>query len=185
MGTGIGGGLILENCLYHGARGAAGEIGHVKISSSENAAKCGCGGRGCLEAYAGANALRRLTLEEIKLQPKSILAKLVRGAVQFSPELVSKAASLGCKSAEKVWGTVGKSLGAGIAAAGNLLDLDAVVLTGGVANNHKFFMPALKARLAEEKMKTPFKDLKIIISKMHEAGGTGAALYALDRYNEN
>ncbi|WP_424245138.1 glucokinase [Elusimicrobium posterum] len=180
MGTGIGGGLIINGSLYQGSHGSAGEIGHVKISMDPNAPLCGCGGRGCLEAYAGTLAIHRLVRESIKKHPKSCLAKVVGNQEKFKIALVSDAAKQKCKQAQDVWDQVGRSIGVGIAGACMTLDLDAVVLAGGVSRAAPYFMPALKKELDAQKIRTPFDKLKILTSKVSESGGVGAALYAID-----
>ncbi|ACC97725.1 Repressor, ORF, kinase protein family [Elusimicrobium minutum Pei191] len=184
MGTGIGGGVIVNGNLYQGSHGSAGEIGHIKISLDPKAPLCGCGARGCLEAYAGTIAIHRLVNEEVKKHPSSLLAKMAAKDKKFKIALVSEAAAKGCNSAKRVWEKVGLSIGAGIANAGLILDFDVVVLAGGVSGAAKYFMPALKKRLSLEKIITPFKNLKIYTSQLPEIGGIGAALYAINR-NKN
>ncbi|MGB2578538.1 glucokinase [Elusimicrobium simillimum] len=185
MGTGIGGGLVLNSQLFQGSHGVAGEIGHIKLSMDKHAPKCGCGARGCLESYAGTYGIQRMVAEEIKLHPQSKLAKTVGKAKRFKIALVSEAAEQGCPSALRVWNRVGIAIAVGIIAACLILDLDAVVLAGGVSRAHKYFMPALKKRLSQEHIRTPFDKLKIFTSATAEIGGLGAALYAIDQSNGN
>ncbi|MCL2888311.1 MAG: ROK family protein [Elusimicrobia bacterium] len=183
LGTGIGGGLILDGELFQGSHGTAGEIGHIKLSEAKDAPVCGCGARGCLESYAGTAGILRLVKAEIKKNPKSMLAFTAGDLKNFKVERVFEAAEKGCKSAAKVWSTVGHALGSGIAGAVMLLDLDAVVLTGGVSRAHKYFMPALKKCLDGQRIRTPFDKLKIFTSTLPETGGLGAALYAMNQNN--
>jgi len=183
MGTGIGGGLVLDGKLFHGAHGTAGEIGHLKLSYLKDAPVCGCGARGCFEAYAGTYGILRMVKEETEKNPASILAACAGDLKDFKVRCVFDAAEQGCPVAKKVWDTVGRAMGAGIAAAVMMLDLDAVVLSGGVSRAQKYFMPALKACLDEERIRTPFDKLKIFTSNLAETGGLGAALYAMNQFN--
>ena len=183
MGTGIGGGLIFGGKLFQGSHGAAGEIGHIKISESPDAPVCGCGARGCLEAYAGTRGILRMVKEEAGKNPESILAACAGDLKDFKVECVYEAARRGCKSAKKVWAAVGHAAGAGIAGAVTLLDLEAVVLAGGVSRAHKYFMPALQKCLDGQRIRTPFDHLKIYTSAPPQTGGLGAALYAVNYFN--
>lgn len=185
LGTGVGGGLILDGCLYQGAHGAAGEIGHMQIDLSPAAPKCGCGKRGCLEAFAGAAAVKREAELEIKKHPHTLLAGMVRAAGRFDIDIVSKAAARGCQSAKRVWAYVGRHLGAGVANAGLLLDFDEVILTGGVSGAYKFFKPELEKELKTQPLKTPFKNLKITAAPGAHFGGAGAALYSMNEKVNN
>jgi len=183
MGTGIGGGIILNGELYHGSHGTAGEFGHMKFSNAHDAPVCGCGARGCIEAYAGTYGIKRLVAEEVKANPQSFLSACAGDMKKFKVECVFDAAEKGCESAKRVWDAVGRAIGAGVATSAMLLDLDAVVVTGGVSRAHKYFIPALKARLDEERIRTPLDKLKIYTSALAETGCLGAALYALDQNN--
>ena len=181
MGTGIGGGLILNRELYQGANGTAGEIGHIKIADITTGPQCGCGARGCLEAFVGTIGIKRRVLQAVQENPQSALAKLVRAEKDFKIEIVSRAAEKSCQTALKIWEDTGHYLGIGIANAILLLDLDTVVLTGGVSAAAPYFMPALTQVLQSQQIKTPFEHLKLAVSKNPNVGGVGAALYAIYR----
>ncbi|MDR1684054.1 MAG: ROK family protein, partial [Elusimicrobiota bacterium] len=90
----------------------------------------------------------------------------------------------GDKAALQVWRNAGAHLGRAVANAVLLLNPKRVVLCGGVSRAAKYFLPAVKSVLKTQSVKTPFKNLKIIISKEDNAGGAGAALYALSKTNE-
>lgn len=181
LGTGVGGGLILNKELYQGSNGTAGEIGHTKIADIATGPLCGCGARGCLESFVGTIGIKRRVMEAVFDNPSSELAKLVNAEKDFKVELVSRAAERGCKSALKVWEDTGYYLGIGIANFTLVLDMDTVVLTGGVSGAAKFFMPALKRVLEHQQIQTPFKRLKILVSQNPNIGGVGAAMYAIYR----
>lgn len=181
LGTGVGGGMIINKELYQGSNGTAGEIGHTKIADLASGPLCGCGARGCLEAFVGTIGIKRRVMEAVAAYPQSELAKLVNEQKNFKIETVSRAAEKGCPAALKVWEDTGYYLGIGIANFTLILDMDTVVLTGGVSGAAKFFMPALKRVLENQQIKTPFKRLKILVSQNPNIGGVGAAMYAIYR----
>lgn len=181
LGTGVGGGLILNKELYQGSNGTAGEIGHTKIADTGSGPLCGCGARGCLEAFIGTIGIKRRVLEAVTDYPDSILAKMVAAKKDFKIEIVSQAAEKGCKVALKVWEDTGHYLGIGLANFTLVLDIDTIVLAGGVSGAAPYFLPAAKRVLAAQQIQTPFKRLKIVVSQNPNIGGVGAAMYAIYR----
>ncbi len=181
LGTGVGGGLILNKELYQGSHGTAGEIGHMKIDDTATGPLCGCGGRGCLEAFVGTIGLKRRAMQSAVDHPDSILAKLLHNLTDFKVAVLSEAAKQGCPQALEIWEQTGHYLGIGIANLSLILDLDTVVLTGGVSGAAPYFMPALQRVLEQQSIKTPFKNLKLCVSKNPDIGGVGAAMYAIYR----
>ncbi|MBR4355692.1 MAG: ROK family protein [Elusimicrobiaceae bacterium] len=179
LGTGVGGGLILNKELYQGSNGTAGEIGHTKIADPATAPLCGCGARGCLEAFVGTIGIKRRVLQAVKEYPVSELAKRIHKSNDFKIEEVFQAAQKGCPFALKIWEDTGYYLGVGIANVVLTLDVDTVVLTGGISGAAPYFMPAIKYVLANQQIKTPFTQLKSLVSKNPNIGGIGAALYAI------
>ncbi|OGX19392.1 MAG: hypothetical protein A3K83_03830, partial [Omnitrophica WOR_2 bacterium RBG_13_44_8b] len=117
LGTGVGGGIILGGKLYRGQDNAAGEIGHMPIN--ENGPRCNCGGVACLEAYIGNKKILR---QASKLFKRDISLEELSGLARKHNKL-----------ALSVWQEVGRRLGMALAGAVNLLNLDAVVIGGGVA----------------------------------------------------
>lgn len=185
LGTGVGGGLIINKELYQGSNGTAGEIGHTKIADTATGPLCGCGARGCLESFVGTIGIKRRVMEAVFDNPGSELARMVNAEKDFKVELVSRAAEKGCKTALKVWEDTGYYLGIGIANFTLVLDMDTVVLTGGVSGAAEYFMPALKRVLEHQQIQTPFKRLKILVSQNPNIGGVGAAMYAIYRAQQD
>ena len=181
MGTGVGGGLILQKELYQGSHGTAGEIGHMKIANTQTGPLCGCGTRGCLEAFVGTIGIKRRALQSTVDHPDSILAQILKQEPDFKVGQVAKAAQQGCPQALALWKETGHYLGIGIANLVLILDIDTVVLTGGVSGAAPYFMPALQQVLDQQQIKTPFKKLKLCVSKNPDIGGVGAAMYAIYR----
>ncbi len=179
LGTGVGGGLILNKELYQGSHGTAGEIGHMKIADPQTGPLCGCGARGCLEAFVGTIGLKRRAMQSTVDHPGSILASFMKNTNDFKVAILSKAAEQGCPQALEIWQQTGFYLGIGIANLALILDLDTVVITGGVSGAAPYFMPALQKVLDHQAIKTPFTNLKLCISKNPDIGGVGAAMYAI------
>ncbi len=130
-GTGVGGGLVLDGKPFHG-RGGAGEIGHMVVS--DGGRKCGCGNRGCMEAYAGRASLEARARREIEKGRKSDLIKLMkeRGRERFTSTVWWHAVDKGDKLATELIDGAVEALGAGIASACNLLDVELVLIGGGL-----------------------------------------------------
>jgi glucokinase len=130
-GTGIGGGMVLDKRSWRG-RGAAGEIGHMVIK--RNGARCTCGRRGCVEAYAGRAAMERRARRLVKRGEHTDLFELMerRGRSGLTSAIWARALQKGDTMAVQVIERAVEALGAGIASALNLLDVEAVVLGGGL-----------------------------------------------------
>jgi glucokinase len=175
-GTGVGGGLILDGREWQG-RGGAGEIGHMVVR--KNGADCPCGRKGCMEAYAGRRAMEAEARRRYDKGEKTVLFKLMkeRGRDRLTAGLWYRAHEHGDKLTEEILDRAYGALGAGVASAVNLLDVEAVVLGGGVGT--KFGAPA-RDRLAEEMAPHLFNDDRppeILLAELGDLGGAlGAAL---------
>jgi glucokinase len=130
-GTGVGGGLILDGKPWHG-RGGAGEIGHMVIK--RGGARCPCGRSGCMEAYAGRKAMEAKAREEVDEGKKTSLFKIMehKGKDRVTSGVIADAIDDGDELTIWLVERAIKALGAGIASAVNLLDVEAVVLGGGL-----------------------------------------------------
>lgn len=130
-GTGVGGGIVLDGKPYHG-RGGAGEIGHLVYKPGGR--RCGCGNRGCVEAYAGRASLEKRARAQIKKGKKSNLLKVMKGKGRdrFTSAVWFKAVEKGDKLAGELVDGAIVALGAGAASAVNLLDIEAVIIGGGL-----------------------------------------------------
>jgi glucokinase len=130
-GTGVGGGLILDGKPWIG-RGTAGEIGHMVVRI--NGAKCGCGRRGCMEAYAGRGAMEARARRRVEQKEKTVLFEIMeeRGRDRLSSGIWERALARDDQMALELLEDAVEALGAGVASAVNLLDPDAVVIGGGL-----------------------------------------------------
>jgi glucokinase len=130
-GTGVGGGVVLKGRPWLG-RGGAGEIGHVVVKL--NGARCPCGRRGCMEAYAGRKALEERARRRAKKGTKTDLFKIMekRGRERLTSGVWARALDNGDKLAGKLIDDAVEALGAGVASALNVLDVEAVIVGGGL-----------------------------------------------------
>jgi glucokinase len=130
-GTGVGGGIILKGKPWLG-RGGAGEIGHMVIK--QNGARCPCGRRGCVEAYAGRKALEERARRRVKKGEKTELFKIMekRGRDRLTSGVWGRALEHDDKLAHKLLDQAVEALGAGVASALNVLDVEAVIIGGGL-----------------------------------------------------
>jgi glucokinase len=131
IGTGIGGGIVLDGKIFHGASDVAAEIGHMTIDVTGR--RCKCGNYGCLEAYASGPAIAARTVEELEAGTPSSISTLVQGDHgKITAQTVYQAAQDGDALALEIVRDTARFLGAGIANVVNILNPDVVVVTGGV-----------------------------------------------------
>jgi glucokinase len=130
-GTGVGGGIVLDGRPWTG-RDAAGEIGHIVIN--QGGARCSCGRRGCLEAYAGRAAMEARARRHVDRGEKTVLFEIMeqRGRPRLTSGVWARALTAGDKMAAEMLDRAVGALGAGIASAQNLLDVEAVIIGGGL-----------------------------------------------------
>jgi glucokinase len=177
-GTGVGGGLILNGEPWRG-RGAAGEIGHTVVR--RGGALCPCGRRGCLEAYAGRGAMETRARNEVDKGAKTELFKLMkqRGRTRLTSSIWDQALQQEDALATELIDRAVEALGAGIASAVNLLDVEAVVIGGGLGV--RFGRP-MAERIATEMHPHLFNDFRpppVRVAGLGDLGGAiGAALLA-------
>ncbi len=175
IGTGIGSGLILDGKLYTGASGMGVEIGHMVVDISETNL-CSCGRRGCLETYTAAPAVID---EALRLLGKGEQSSLLSTS-RITAKDIYQAASSKDPIAEKVVNRAAFYLGTALANVLNLLDLNAVIIGGGVSNAGDTLLNPLKEVIKEEVLFFDRRPTKIIRSLLgNEAGMYGAALWVL------
>jgi glucokinase len=162
LGTGVGGGIVLDGRMRRGAFGFAAEIGHILVDSSSSAWPCACGQTGCMESYAGTHGLLRRYAE--------------LGGSAHEPADVAAAAIAGDERARKAFASMGEALGIGLAQVQKVLDLEAVVFAGGVSQSFDLIEPALRASLREHVFGAPTADVPLLVSALGaHAGIIGAA----------
>jgi glucokinase len=178
VGTGIGGGIVVNGALYRGAFGIAAEFGHMRVVPDGHI--CGCGARGCFEQYASGNALLRHAREAINASPEVARNLLSRGdgtVAGLTGQAITEAARDGDAVAVAAFNTTGQWLGAGIASLAVLLDPACVVIGGGVIDAGEILLKPTRESL-ERNMpfagKHPYPEI-IAAQLGNEAGLVGVA----------
>jgi len=141
LGTGVGGGIIWQEKIWHGMTGMAGELGHITVFPDGN--PCGCGAIGCLEQYASATAIKRMAMEKIATGEAPELA----AALSKNPELTSKhiyeLAMTGDRTAQEVFEKAGEALGIALTGLVNIFNFPMYVIGGGAAAGWDAFAPRM------------------------------------------
>lgn len=180
LGTGVGGGVVLNGKLLTGYTGAAAEPGHMVITDDPNAPLCTCGRRGCLEALASATALIRMTREAMEAHPESRLHE-VAARDGVNGRTVFDAAALGDETAKAVVEQYTHALAVGIANLINIFFPEVVGLSGGVANQGENLLAPLREAVAPMVFGDAYaeKHPRITTCQLgYRAGVIGAALLA-------
>jgi glucokinase len=178
LGTGVGGGLILNEKIWHGFLGMAGELGHINVL--EDGAPCGCGSHGCLETEASATAVVRVAMDSIGRNPGGALARAVHQGESLTAELVFRCAQAGDGASREIYERVGKYLGLALAGLVNGLNLPLYVIGGGVAEAWNAFAPAMIEQLQRRSYIFAEGRTRVAKSELHgDAGLLGAARLAL------
>jgi glucokinase len=177
LGTGVGGGIILDGQLWRGADGSAGEIGHLGVDPF-GGVPCGCGSRGCLEVYASATAIVRMTREARPRYPDSIL----HTSEDLTSETVYLAGLEGDELALEVFRRMGVYLGIGLASLVNLLNPEIIIIGGGLSNGWDLFEQHMHQQVIERAFPLPARSVKITRAECgDDAGFLGAARLAFVR----
>jgi glucokinase len=178
LGTGVGGGIIMDGKLYVGPDDTAGELGHMCINF--NGPKCGCGSHGCLEAYASATAIRREVKQALASGVKTSI-HIPEGAEEdFGAKVVYDAAIAGDEFAIDLFRRVGDALGVAAATVMNMLNPEMIVYGGALSNAGDFIFKPLKERAHANAFKQPAERAQIVKAKLgNDAGIIGAAGLAM------
>ncbi len=183
VGTGIGGGIILDGKLYHGANKTAGEVGHMIVKA--NGPRCGCGNFGCLEAVASRTAItRELQKAILKKGKKSILTKLNGGKLDLiRSQAIAKAVKRGDKPTIKVMQRAGKYLGISVASIVHFLNPEMIVLGGGVIEAMgESLLDSIRQAAAKYALPTTMDGVQIVEATLGDnAGVIGASVLARQR----
>jgi glucokinase len=175
IGTGIGGGIVLDGQLYHGASDVAGEIGHTTIDSTGR--YCRCGNYGCLEAYASGPAIALRAREALERDEASVLHRMVNENLStLTAATVYDAANNGDALALEVVRDTAKFLGTGVANLLNLLNPDVVVITGGVTRAGDRLFEPLRAEVKRRAFRPAVQACRIVPGKLAGTAGMVGAV---------
>jgi glucokinase len=180
VGTGVGGGLVLDGKLYHGASGGAGEVGHMVVDP--DGALCGCGRAGCLEAVASGRALDKAAQAIAASQPNGMLVQIAkREAEEPGARILDLAATEGDVAAIEALQRAGRFLGAGLANLVNLLNPDVIALGGSVRHSRLYVETAIES-MQHEAFAQHLADVRVVQAELgDDAPAVGAALIAIEK----
>jgi glucokinase len=172
LGTGVGGGIVLDGRLWRGADGTAGEVGHMTVEPS--GIPCKCGNTGCLEVYASGTAIVRMTREAMALNSESRLRDVP--STELSAEKVYRAAVAGDRLALEVFQTAGRYLGIAMASMINVLNPEMIVVGGGVSAAWDLFGERARDEVLKRAFPAPAQRCQIMRAVCGDTAGLiGAA----------
>lgn len=182
LGTGVGSGVILNGELWRGIDGTGGEIGHTSVDPF-GGVPCKCGSFGCLEVYASATAIVRMTRELLPEYPQSRLSATT--AADLSAKQIAQAAFEHDTCAVAVFEKMGTYLGAGIANVVNTLNPEAIIIGGGVSAAFDLFAPRAREEMMKRAFPVPAQRCQILKAECgDDAGLLGAAWLAFQQNKE-
>lgn len=176
IGTGIGGGIIVDGKIFTGCNGVAGEMGHTLLI--KNGIECTCGRHGCFEAYASAIALKRQTADAMRAHPESVMWQLVGAPEKVSGRTPFEAMRMGDAAATEVVETYIDYLADGITDAVNMIQPEVVCLGGGVSKEGEGLLVPLEKLVAQRRFcRGNVAQPKLVCAKLaNDAGIIGAAM---------
>ena len=173
VGTGIGSGLVVNGKLVRGANNAAGEIGHIKLNM-DGGPLCGCGDRGCLEAYASGPSIVAMAEEYIRGGKSTKYRELANPDI--TPYIVAVAAKEGDPVARQIFRIMGEYIGKGLTSVVNLLNPEKIIIGGGVAEAGEILLDPIRETIAKRAM-TIQREVEIVPAQLgNTAGVIGASL---------
>lgn len=179
LGTGVGGGIVLDGQLWRGVDGTAGEIGHISVDPFAGV-KCNCGNTGCLEVYASATAIVRMTREALAQHPSSLLQSIA--ADEMTAEMIFGAATTGDELAIEIFRRVGVYLGIAMANLINIFNPEMIVIGGGAAAAWDMFAQHARAEVMKRAFPVPAQRCQIVRAECGgDAGLIGAAWLVFGR----
>ena len=182
MGTGIGGGIILDGRIFHGAWGGAAELGHQTIEFDGKL--CSCGNRGCLEAYAGTKGIVSRAWELLREDRGSLLWEMMGGNYgSLNPEIIGDAARDGDAVALKVTSEAARALGVATANMMNILNPECILFGGGVAGwGEDILLSKVRKEARSRAIKSHFSSCRLDFAKAGALSGViGAAVLAFEQ----
>ena len=175
VGTGIGSGIVCEGKHIKGATGTAGEIGHIIVDSGGRL--CGCGGQGCLEAYASRSAIEKKILGSIKKGHKSIITEAIKESGIIRSKDLSDALDAGDEIVLNCITEASEYLSSGLASVINFYNPELIILGGGLMEAIDFFYDLTVKKTFEKALAVPAEKTKIVKTQLKDFSGiVGAAM---------
>ncbi|MDE0686612.1 MAG: ROK family protein [Candidatus Poribacteria bacterium] len=184
LGTGVGGGVVIDGRVYHGSQNTAGELGHTVVQPDGR--YCGCGNQGCLEAYAGAKHIVERTQKKIKTGRSTVLAKAIRSGTALTPRQIAEAAHAGDKVAREIFAETGRYIGIALTSIAHILNPQLAIIGGGIAEaGETLLFEPIRTEFSKRAMDIPAR-MKIVKAYLgNDAGIVGAAMLALESSTRN
>ena len=174
LGTGIGGGIILNNKIWHGDKGMAGEIGHITVNP--DGPLCNCGNYGCLEAYSSATGMINRIKDLAERGRETSLLPKIKSGIELNAREIFLEAKKGDLLALEVIEDAGKYLGIAISGFANLLNIKTVIIYGGLASGLGLFANKMKEEIRKRVIPSFSGDVRVLKAKLKDdAGMIGAA----------
>jgi len=178
IGTGIGGGLILNGEIYRGATGAGAELGHTVIEIDGPPCQGNCPGHGCVETLASGTAVGREGREAAEREPDSALGAMLAAGETIDGKAVTEAALSGDETARGVFDLVGSRLGVALTSFANIFEPEVFVIGGGVIAAGDLLLDPARRELAARAL-PPMKEIPVVAAELGaDAGMIGAAAMA-------
>ncbi|MBR1663968.1 MAG: ROK family protein [Ruminococcus sp.] len=179
LGTGVGGGIVIDKKIYSGSNFAGAEIGHIVIDP--NGPMCTCGRKGCFEVFSSATGLIRMTKEAMEEDPSSLMVQMSKDMGKVSARTAFNAMREGDKAGKAVVDKYIKYLALGITNTINIFQPDILCIGGGVCNEGDPLLLPLKEQIAKEVYtRDSKKNTEVVIAKLgNDAGIIGAAFLGL------
>ncbi|GAB6447079.1 glucokinase [Bacillus cereus] len=175
LGTGVGGGIIIDGKIVHGKLGMGGEIGHITADYDEKF-KCNCGKKGCLETLVSATGIVRLAMEKLKKYPESILNNTIRGKQSLTTKIIFDAYKIQDALAVDVVHEVSKYLGVALANLANTLNPECIVIGGGVSKAGDLLLAPVKTTFQKHSLPRIRENTDMRIASLgNDAGVIGCA----------
>lgn len=172
LGTGVGCGIILNNEVYHGATGAAGEFGHTVIKY--DGPVCNCGQRGCIERFIGSQWIVERAVNCLKSYPESKLFAYIRNQ-SVSPKIIADLANNGDNLCIRIIDDTGYFLGIALGSFVNLLNLDLILIGGGVSNAGNILFDAIRKTIKKFSLSINGSTVRIEKASLGETAGVVGA----------
>lgn len=175
LGTGVGGGIIINKKIYRGFNFAGAELGHITLMVDGE--QCSCGKKGCWEAYASVTALIRQTKEAIEKNPESLMAELSEKGGKVSGRTAFEAAKQGDKAAAEVVAMYEKYIAEGLVSILNIFQPEKLVIGGGISREGDYLLNPVKELVYKDDYNKHMPKTEIeIASLFNDAGIIGAAM---------
>lgn len=183
VGTGIGGGIVLDGVIYRGRTGLGAELGHMIVNP--DGPLCGCGNHGCLEAFASGTALGRMGRDAAADEPDGLIARLGGEQGEITGHTVTTAAQQGDPTARRLFDRLGRWLGVGIASLATIFELEAVVVGGGLVETGDLLLAPARAAAREFAYAAAARGVVPVLPATAggDAGMIGAALLAFEHFS--